>query len=103
MLGQLQEKSENLYLEGRKLALQAKNPYFSRIDFTPNGKDTAASVYIGLGTVLDDNKNESKEEDAQIKSDVNVDNNNSERNGEVKIEESKDENEKKEEEKENKE
>jgi len=56
VLGQLQEKSESLYLEGRKLALQAKNPYFARIDFTPEGKDSSASVYIGLGTVLDDNK-----------------------------------------------
>ncbi|MBQ8909114.1 MAG: AAA family ATPase [Clostridia bacterium] len=56
VLGQLQEKSEDLYLEGRKLALQAKNPYFARIDFTPEKSDKNASIYIGLGSVIDSNK-----------------------------------------------
>ena len=53
--------------------------------------------------VLDENKNERKEKDIQIKSDVNGNENIAEGNGEVKTEESKDENETKEEEKENKE
>jgi len=55
VLGQLQEMSQDLNLEGRKLALQAKNPYFARIDFKPAGKEQEVPIYIGLGSLFNDN------------------------------------------------
>ena len=51
VLGQLQDRSEQLNHEGKRLSLQLKNPYFARIDFKPEGKEQNTSVYIGLGTV----------------------------------------------------
>lgn len=55
-LSVLQERSEDLMLEGKKLSLQAKNPYFARIDFKPEGKEKDTPVYIGLASIIDDNK-----------------------------------------------
>ena len=56
VLGSLQERSFGLDHEERILHLQAKNPYFARIDFKPEGKEKESSIYIGLGSVIDDNK-----------------------------------------------
>ena len=56
VLGQLQERSEDLNTQVRKLALQTNNPYFARIDFAPEGKDKSASIYVGLGSIIDENK-----------------------------------------------
>ena len=55
-LGAIQARSETLEKERRILALQAKNPYFARIDFKPAGKDKDFPVYVGIGSIVDDGK-----------------------------------------------
>ena len=55
ILNELQKQSQDLATEGRKLALQAKNPYFARIDFMPEGKDKSTPIYIGLASIIDEN------------------------------------------------
>ena len=55
-LGLLQEEQERFELENKRLKLQHSNPYFARIDFTPQGKKKAQNIYIGIGNVLDNNR-----------------------------------------------
>lgn len=52
-LGQIEDLSLEKQKELKKINLQDKNPYFARIDFSPEGRDIRQKVYIGLGNVFD--------------------------------------------------
>ncbi len=55
-MGNIESRHGELEKEGKKLALQIKNPYFARIDFVPAGKSRVQKVYIGIGNVIENNK-----------------------------------------------
>lgn len=53
-LNSLEEENISLYNQLKRLGLQKKNPYFSRIDFESEGQKE--QVYIGLSNIRKDNK-----------------------------------------------
>lgn len=55
-LGGIESQSYELTQEVKRIQLQHKNPYFARIDFTPNKKEKTQRVYIGIGNVIDNQK-----------------------------------------------
>ncbi len=55
-ISKMEERVNSLSHEHHKLLMQAKSPYFARIDFTPNGDNTAQKIYIGISNVVDGTK-----------------------------------------------
>ena len=54
-LSQIEEQQINSEKELRKLRFQNNSPYFARIDFQTN-KSNSQKVYIGLGSIIYNNK-----------------------------------------------
>lgn len=55
-LSNIEYLQDEFYRSVKRLNLQKNSPYFARIDFKPEGKTRVQHVYIGLGTISENQK-----------------------------------------------
>lgn len=55
LLGERERSHKHFYEQLKTLKRLRNTPYFGRVDFLENGEDTTEQIYIGIGSLMDEN------------------------------------------------